>query len=214
MKNKIIGRVLFVFFVVSLQVNAQQKDPMIKLLEKATGEDYDAYKHEDKFTEWERLDCLWFFDPTISTKTKFFGPYVYYRQKICTTIANKKTGSIAHSLATIEVKAPDDIDKYGAQGITGNIIIVGKEAKANLDENDRVNLETGVQMTNQLFFVSPTEREFSIKIPLNYYVHFGSYLWIKEEWMKVNHPPMNLDLIRETLIKRIKQKPAVMGVRG
>jgi len=52
-----------------------------KLYEQATGDNLEAYKHEDKFTPWQKL-------------SKEDSPYVYCRSKICTAIANSKTRGV------------------------------------------------------------------------------------------------------------------------
>lgn len=112
-----------------------------KLYEQATGENVEAYKHEDKLTAWAKLS-----DES--------GKYVYARTKTCQTIANKKTGGVAHPFATIEVKAPEGI---GDETLTGFINIVGK--KTLVADG---TFATVADTTQQFFDVSATDPVFSV----------------------------------------------------
>lgn len=134
--------IYFLFIVLSSAASAQTK-----LYEKATGDNLEAYKHEDKFTPWQKLNSI-------------DSPYVYYRGKICTTIANSKTHAVAHPFATLEVKAPENIN---SDTLTGFINIVGKKTLV------ADGSFTSVPDTTQQFFdVSATDPVFSVDVTLNY----------------------------------------------
>lgn len=76
MKKKTLSSLLLIIIV---NITMAQT----KIYEQATGDNLEAYKHEDKLIAWQRL-------------SNENSPYVYYRGKICTTIANRKSYRVAH----------------------------------------------------------------------------------------------------------------------
>lgn len=138
--NKFV--IYFLFSLLSFQTIAQTI-----LYQQATGENLEAYKHEDKFHAWQKL-------------TNGKATYIYYRAKLCTTIANERTKSVAHPIATIEVKAPDNI---GGDTLIGFINVVG--TKTLVADGTITNV---LDTTMQFFDVSASNQIFTVDLALNY----------------------------------------------
>lgn len=169
----------------------------IDLYQKATGNDLSAYKHEDNFSEWKKLNFR-------------TNKYIYYRAKICTTIINKKEGTVAHPISVIEVKVPDSV---GESSITGSINIIGKKTLI-VDGY----LTTITDTTQQFFDVSKNDPIFSVEVVMDYSEISSAYVFIFSsiDELEKKNAPDSVKQKKGQIKKKINptQRPAVIGDRG
>ncbi|MFT3947876.1 MAG: hypothetical protein QM763_12980 [Agriterribacter sp.] len=119
--------------------------------------------HIDNFSNWINL--------TDNNIKKGRTNSAYYRILNCTTIANKKVGSVMHPFGKIEVKAPQELSN-GRQ-LTGFINIAGE--KNILSNNDVRVVKDTIQ---QFFNVSVQENIFSVDLVIDFFKIDNIYLTI------------------------------------
>lgn len=152
--------ILSIYTIFTLLANCQTS----KIYEKITGDDPLAYNHSDNFSAWQEIS-----DESIK-KGKLKS--VYYRVAICTTILNKKYGTLAHPMAKIEVKAPDELKEPGTS-ITGFLCIPGQKLIFSDKLSQQVN-----DTIKQFFYVTPSEKIFSVEIIIEFNKLDPTYLSI------------------------------------
>lgn len=110
--------ILFLFTTLFYTSVNSQETLIKKIMIDIHGKDFDpkAYDHPHELSDWKRYS------------DKFLAIPILYRYTLCTTVANKKTGAVAHPVARFEVKLSSADTSF-----LGFLHIVG--TYSNLNEN-------------------------------------------------------------------------------